>query len=144
MQEKRLLDKLLKQINGRSLDSTAKHQFIEIGRPAYEYLIEQIDNHQLTDYQVINALAIAVEMRYFGEPTQVIDKILDLVQDSRIRVRSWASHLAISLLRQSEQCQTPAFHLGREMLKPLIKTAISMKLEPNTMSYAQDFLQGKI
>jgi hypothetical protein len=138
------LDKLLARINSRHLLPNHKEQFIKAGKLAYEYLIEKLDNTHLTDYQVINALRILVNMRYIGEPSEVIGKILDLTQDKRIRVRSVASCIAIALLLQSEHCGTPAHQLNRTDLGELINNALLIGLDSSSISFAVDFINGKI
>jgi hypothetical protein len=138
------LNKLLVRINTRHLWPNHKEQFIKAGNLAYEYLIEKLDSTHLTDYQVINSLEIIVAMRYVGDPSEVIRKILDLTQDKRIRVRSVASNIAISLLLQSEHCGTPAYQLNRQELGELINHALLIGLDTSSTSYAVDFINGKI
>jgi len=138
------LDKLLARIGSRHLLPNDKEQFIKAGKLAYEYLIEKLGSTQLTDYQVIHALEILVSMRHIGEASEVIGKILDLTQDKRIRVRSVASNMAISLLRQSEHCGTLAYQLNRKELGDLINHALLIGLNASSTSYALDFINGKI
>jgi hypothetical protein len=69
---------------------------------------------------------------------------LALTQDKRIKVRSVASNIAISLLRQSEHCGTPPYQLNRQELGKLISDALLIGLSPNSTSYAVDFINGKI
>jgi hypothetical protein len=138
------LDKLLARINSRNLLPNHEEQFIKTGNLGYEYLIEKLDSTHLTDYQVINALHILVTMRYIGEPSEVIGKILDLTQDKRISVRSVASRIAIALLLQSEHCGTPAHQLNRTDLRGIINKALLIGLNSNITSFAVDFINGKI
>jgi hypothetical protein len=138
------LDKLLARMNTRQLLPNHEEQFIKAGSLAYEYLIEKLDSTHLTDYQVINALHILVTMRYIGEPSEVIEKILDLTQDKRIRVRSVASRIAIVLLLQSEHCGTPAHQLNRKDLGELMNNALLIGLDCSSISFALDFINGKI
>jgi hypothetical protein len=138
------LDKLLARINTRHLWPSHKEQFIKAGRLAYEYLVEKLDSTHLTDYQVINALKILVTMRYIGEPSEVIGKLLDLTQDKRIRIRSTAVHIAIILILQSEHCGNSAYQLNRQELGELINYALLMGLSTNSTSFAVDFINGKI
>lgn len=138
------MDKLLTRINSRRLSPKDKEQFIKSGRFAYEYLIEKLDSPQLTDYQVIHALEILMGMRYIGEPSEAIAKILALTQDERIRVRSAAANMAISLLRQSEHCGTPSHQLNRQKLQDTIARALAIGLDASSTSYALDFISGEI
>ncbi len=138
------LEKLLAKINSRDLLPNHEEQFIKAGKLAYEYLIEKLDSTHLTDYQVINALRILVTMRYIGEPSEVIGKILALTQDKRIRVRSVASRIAIALLLQAEHCGTPAHQLNCQELGELINNALLIGLELNSTSFAVNFINGKI
>jgi hypothetical protein len=137
------LDKLLARINSRRLLPDHKWQFIKAGNLAYEYLIEKLDSTHLTDYQVIHIIEILVIMMYHGEPSEVIGKILDLTQDRRIRVRSYACKVAIVLLLQSENCGTPVYQLNRQDLADLINHALSIGLDTSNTSFAVDFINRK-
>lgn len=137
------LDKLLARINARRLLDDDKQQFINAGKLAYDYLIEKIDSPQLTDYQVINALQIIVTLRYIGEPSHVIAKILNLTQDQRIRVRSAASKIAIALLLQAEHCGTPAYQLNRKELVNLLERSLMLDLDTSSTSYVSEFINGQ-
>ncbi len=137
------LNKLLAKINSRSLCPDVKEEFIRFGKLAYDYLLEKIDSIQLTEYQVIHALEILVIMRYIGEPSEVIEKILNLTQDKRIRIRSFATRIAIVLLLQSEHCGTPAYQLNRKELTTIVNNALLMGLDAGNTSFALDFINGR-
>lgn len=136
------LNKLLAKTNSRNLLPAVKEEFIKTGKPGYEFLIEKLDNPRLTDYQVVNVLQILLTMRYLGEPSQVIERLLDFTQDRRIRVRSYACCAAIALLLQSESCGTPSYQLNKEELKALVSKARSLGLEPGSTSFVINFIQG--
>jgi len=143
-QEAKEIDQLIKKLHCRDIPPNLKEQIIREGNIAYVYMMEQINNPNLTDYQVGNMLSILVTTRYTKDPSEVIDKVISFIQDERIKIRSFASYVAIMLLTQAEACQTPSLNLSRELLKPLLQKAISMKLSENVELLVQNFVNEKV
>jgi hypothetical protein len=137
-------NQLLRRLHSRSLDPSLEEEFMKTRESSYDFLLEQLENKSLTDYQMMNILAILVKMMYVRSPENLIQKILNLLQDRRMKVRSMASNITISLLRRSEACEIPSYQLERERLKSLIKSAVLMGLDKSSESYALSFLKDEI
>jgi len=138
------MDTLFKQLHSKQLPETVQCEFFKKGKFAYEYLFHKLNDPNITYYQLCNGLTILTKMRYVGDPSKVIQKILDLTQDSRVEIRSGSICSAIALLVQSEHSGIASPPLERDRLKRLIEKSLSMGLNAHTESYAKDFIEGKV
>ena len=118
------MEKLIGRLHSRSLSEDVSNQIIKLGKPAYSYLFQRINDPTLTQYQVKNILHVLYTMRYHDDMIVFINKLLSFIQDERVLVRSVASHLSICLLLMAEAFKELNIPLHREMLKPLLQNAL--------------------
>ncbi|BAY22131.1 hypothetical protein NIES2100_18940 [Calothrix sp. NIES-2100] len=139
-EENKILEKLIIRLHSRSLSEDISNQIIKLGKPAYNYLLQRIDDPTLTEYQVENILHVLYIMRYHGDMKVFVKKLLSFIQDERVLVRSVASHLSICLVLMAEAFKELNIPLQREMLKPLLQNALARELSPGVAEFAKHFL----
>ncbi|MDZ8050803.1 MAG: hypothetical protein RMX68_020570 [Aulosira sp. ZfuVER01] len=140
--ENKRLEKLIGRLHSRSLPEDVSHQIIKLGKPAYNYLFQKIDEPTLTECQVINIIRVLYAMRCHGDIQIFINKLLLLTKNERISVRSVASHLSICLVLMAEAFEELNIPLQREMLKPLLQNAFVMGLNPGVAEFTKHFLSN--
>ncbi|MEA5601459.1 hypothetical protein [Nostoc sp. UHCC 0252] len=141
LDKSKIIEKQIKNLHSRSLPDEIAIQIFKLGKPAYDYLFTTIDNPTLTDYQVINLLRLLYMMRYHGNLDAFVNKLLFLIQDDRIKVRSVASIMSVNLLRIAETFNYLNIPLQREKLISFLENALIMELDSASTQVVQDFLE---
>ncbi|MEM7715504.1 MAG: hypothetical protein AAF349_18355, partial [Cyanobacteria bacterium P01_A01_bin.68] len=62
-------------------------------KSGYDYLFQIVDESSLSEHQVANILRILCTMRAYGEINLLINQLLSLVEDERLKVSSTALYL---------------------------------------------------
>ena len=129
-------EKLLKGFDRKEL--TDWHPEMKHGKVAYEAILEVLKSGELNENQATNALYALFRWRGWGDSREVLDVLVDLSNDARLRVRSAAVKLAVGLVRFSSVIDGKRLDFSVEQ-QAALHSAIAAGLEPEVAGLAKKF-----
>ncbi len=118
------LNKLRRKLHCKTLPYDVEKEIFQFRKPGYDYLFGIIDESGMSEHQIANILRILCGMRGHGEIKILINKLLLLVEDERIKISFTASYLLEFLLQMKENFDYLDIFLEREQLMQVIKKKI--------------------
>jgi hypothetical protein len=135
------LQKQIKLLHRRNLPDSVLKNITKFKKIAYEYLLNHVNDSNLSEYQVINIMKILFIMRNYDGNT-FINKILVLIKDERIEIRSYASVILVTLLYLDENFSGLNFlqQKSKEEFLLILKQAVELEISPKVITYVQNYI----
>lgn len=136
-------DKLLKTLQRRDLPMEVRSPFYDLGKSAYEQLFASLNLKELTDLQIGNMLRLLLDLRAVGDREELFDKLLEFALEDRVRVRSAAIRIILTILYNSDPPARKEFQRVHdpEVLE-VVRKALALGLDRPTEDDVKRFLSN--
>ena len=111
------------------------------GKPVYEYLKTALLSEEINVNQIQNVMIALFKLRFHGNSEEVLRLYMRFVDDDRLKVRSKAVRLAVSLARMHLDYPNHAAPLEPED-RARIEGALSRGVDAQTEGLARSILGG--
>lgn len=130
------IDSLLRALDRRQIQDWIPE--LRLGKPAYDVLLQKLDDGSLTENQTRNALHALFRIRGFGDETIALRLFAKLAVDPREKVRTEAVKLVIGLLRLRKAKELPI----DEETRKAAHDGWRMGVEKSVSELAESFFGG--